>query len=81
MPRVMGTPSAQEIRLKVLDDRMLISGVYAISGSPPLEKKPLAVAGKWLPFNAFRLLVLAYFIVNFLDDPVVREAVIPVIVH
>jgi len=36
---VIGTPSAQLIRLKVLDDFMLNSGVYAISVLPPFFKR------------------------------------------
>jgi len=39
---VIGTPSAQLIRLKVLDDFMLNSGVYAISVLPPFNAKRAA---------------------------------------
>jgi len=39
MPLVIGIPSAQEIRLKVEDDFMLNSGVYAIVLSPPFKRK------------------------------------------
>jgi hypothetical protein len=39
MPLVIGIPKAQDIRLKVEDDFMLISGVYAIALSPPFKRK------------------------------------------
>jgi len=39
IPLVIGIPSAQEIRLKVEDDFMLNSGVYAIVLSPPFKRK------------------------------------------
>jgi hypothetical protein len=47
MPLVIGIPNAQDIRLKVEDDFMLISGVYAIALSPPFKtKKAICLRGQ-----------------------------------
>ena len=78
---VIGTPSAQLIRLKVLDDFILNSGVYAIPDSTSFQtyKSHLPAEAKWLLFNGYKFFDSVYFIIHLFYESVIRKAAMLII--